>query len=340
MRLPVVCSIVVHFAVIAAAYRLPVAPVRSRSAIEFDIREHKVAAPAVASLTPPLPAAEQKKLAMASAPRPHRAVETVVAPPLQPMETAPPTATVDPNSSAATVPKRVGPVDLTLHGLPSSGEWATGAPVAVAATAKKGPWKMRGDAGDPILGKLAGEKKDDYPLESLGKNGYVYNGPSFSARIMPDGQVNFDDKSIRDFKGLSGGFDLTDLIMKGKKEDPYRHEKKKFLEATSAKRAEMARQVRDEQIRSSLEELPWRCDEIWRDHRRGPGERRNLLFALWKETADNDDGLGDAGEKARGVIEKFIQHYLPAGSVDQFSDEELARLNRRGGRKFDPYHAN
>jgi hypothetical protein len=255
------------------------------------------------------------------------------------METQPRSATEEPGSSAATVPQRTGPVDLTLHGLPSSGEWATpgAAMPAPAGPAKKGPWKPRGDAGDPILGKLS-DKKEDYPLESLGRDGYLYNGPSFSAHISLDGTVSFDDKYIRDFKGLSGGFDLTDAIMKGKKEDPYRHEKKKFLEATAAKRAEMARKVRDEQVRASLAELPWHCDEIWRDHNRSPSERRRMLFALWRETGEAEDGLGEAGDQARTTIEKFIRHYLPEGSVDGFTEEELASLNRGGRRRFDPYH--
>jgi hypothetical protein len=93
-------------------------------------------------------------------------------------------------------------VDLTLHGLPSTGEWATGPTVATPRPTGPPPdraYKPRGDAGDPILGKMV-EKKDDYPLEYLGRDGYLYKGPQFSAHVSMDGSVSFDDKIIRDFK--------------------------------------------------------------------------------------------------------------------------------------------
>jgi hypothetical protein len=251
------------------------------------------------------------------------------------METAPPTTTPQSASPQATVPERRGPVDLTLHGLPS-GEWATTVPAApgpIAAPQKK-EWRPRGDAGDPILGKLGEKKEEAYPLESVGRDGYVYSGPAFTAHIALDGTVSFDDKNIGFVKGTSGGsFDLNDLLMKGHHQDPYRYEKQKFLSATAAKRTELARQAREEQLRQSLGELPWHCDEIWRDRRRAARERRSLLYALWKDTSDEAGGA-----EARAIIEKFIRRYLPAGSPDAFSDDELAELNGSKSHHFDPYH--
>jgi hypothetical protein len=335
VRLAVVGSILVHFAVIAAAYRLPVRRATSRTPVEVEIHQRKIEVPVVAPLTPPI--APAQKLAMTTTPRERRATtsEPVRAVPLQPMETQPPsTSPPDPNSPAATVPERKGPVDLTLHGLPSTGEWATpGAPaVAPPSAPARKAWKPRGDAGDPILGKLA-DKKEEYVLEPIGRDGFMYNGPQFSAHISLDGSVSFDDKLIRDFKGLSGGFDLTDMVMKGKKEDPYRHEKKKFLEATAGKRAELAKKARDAEIERSLAELPWHCDEIWRDRYRTPTQRRKTLYALWRE-ADAEQ----AGQKAREIIEGYVRRYLPQGTADAFTDEELAKLNAAGGPEFNPYH--
>lgn len=334
MRLPVVCSIIVHGVMIAAVYRLPASRTSGRDIVEFEI--HHPVVPTVPSLTPPV-SVEAAPARLATATSTSRRIRDVVEPrlvPLQPMETQPDSATPDPSSSAATVPARKGPVDLTLHGLPS-GQWATGPSLAAPGPTKRGPWRPRGDAGDPITGKLV-DKKDDYPLESLGRDGFVYNGPQFSAHISLDGSVSFDDKSIRDFKGLSGGFDLTDLVMKGKKEDPYRHEKKRFLEATETKRTEMARRAHEAQIEQSLAELPWHCEEIWHERYRSAAQRRKTLYELWKETA-GDGELGQAGAKAREIIEAYIQRVLPASSPDGYTEEELSQLNARSGSKFQPY---
>jgi hypothetical protein len=326
-------SVLVHGAVIAAAYRLPVPRRSLQNAVEFEI--HRKEAPPVAPITPPI--VEEPKV---EAPAPGRrraepAAAAVKAVPLQPMETVPRSSTPDELSPQATVPQRKGPVDLTLHGLPSTGEWATG-PTTPPPPRPTGPpadkaWKPRGDAGDPILGKLK-ENKDDYPLEYLGRDGYVYRGPQFSAHILMDGSVSFDDKLIRDFKGLSGGFDITDWAMKGKKQDPYRYEKEKFLKYTQKKRDELARKAREADMENSLAELPNTCDEIWRQRSRPAPQRRKALYELWRDVEDTD-----AGGRARDVIVEYVRRHLPAGSADAFTDEELALYNANSKHKFEPY---
>jgi hypothetical protein len=238
------------------------------------------------------------------------------------------------------VPSRTGPIDLNLHALPQSPTVEPGTVQGVPAGTgnPKKPWRPRGDAGDPILGKIAERKEEEFPLESLGRDGFMYKGPSFSAHILPDGTVSFDDKFIRDFKGLSGGFDATDLIMRGRGEDPYRHEKKKFMAATEARRAEMARKVHQQELQGALAELPGHLEDLWRLTYKPARERRRLLFSMWKETADSEDGLATAGAEARAIIEKFIRHNLPEGSPDAYTAEELTRYNTGLPRKFEPYH--
>jgi hypothetical protein len=336
VRLAVVSSILVHGAVIAAAYRLPEPQAAHRSIVEFEIR--RTEPPKAAPITPPVPPVVQpRKLAMAEKHSSHEAsVPQLRAVPLQPMETAPPSKEPAETSPQATVPERKGPVDLTLHGLPSTGEWATGptppAPRPTGPPPDK-PYKLRGDAGDPILGKLK-EKKDDYPLEYLGAaDGYVYKGPQFSAHIRMDGSVSFDDKIIRDFKGLSGGFDITDWAMKGKKQDPYRYEKEKFLKATQAKRDELAKKARAAEVENSIEQLPWTCDEIWHQRYKTAAQRRKQLFELWRDVEDDD-----AGARAREIIIVYIKRHLPEDGPDAYTDDELAAFNGGKGRKFDPYH--
>jgi hypothetical protein len=219
------------------------------------------------------------------------------------------------------------------------GEGGAAGTFAAAPPARK-PWKPRGDAGDPLLGKLPDEKEERFPL-TLEGDGYHYNGPSFSARIDMEGRVNFDDHSIRDFKGLSGGFDLTDIAMKAKKQDPYRYEKEKFMESTAKLRTELTTRARRDRLEASLAALPQHLEDVWGDLSRPARERRRTLYTMWREAAGSDDEVGAAGRKARNTIESFIRDRLPAGSTDGYGDDELRRLNARAGAmKFDPYKSN
>jgi hypothetical protein len=258
--------------------------------------------------------------------------KTDVPPPQQP--TAPP-STLSMRPSA--------PIDLNLHGLGgitlNNGKVSGGesGPAGTFGAAPRKPWKPRGSAGDPLLGKLEEKKEERFPLE-LKDDGYHYDGPSFSAKIRMDGTVSFDEHTIRDFKGLSGGFDLTDIAMRGKKQDPYRYEKEKFMELTAKLRGELQTRARRDRLENSLAVLPEHLAEVWRDTSRTARERRNAIYYLWRDAAGTDDEVGQAGRKARATIESFIRARLPEGSDDQFTDDELRRFNgRQSAIKFEPY---
>ena len=135
-----------------------------------------------------------------------------------------------------------------------------------------------------ILGKLADEKEERFPLKLEG-DGYHYDGPSFSAKIAMDGRVTFDEHSIRDFKGLSGGFDLTDIAMRNHHQDPYRYEKERFMENTNKLRSELTTKARRDRLESSLAALPGHLDSVWNDPNHSAHERRGVLFAMWREAA-------------------------------------------------------
>lgn len=336
MRLPVACSILAHAALLLVALRLPARGL-TRAPREIDV-EIKTPRPRVVEPAPlppkplirELPRARPEPLAPTPLKRDKRQEEP---PPPQ----APPPSTLSMRPSA--------PIDLNLHGLGgivvnngavSGGE---GGSAGTLASAPRKFWKPRGDAGDPLLGKVPDEKEERFPL-TLENDGYHYSGPSFSARIAMDGHVSFDDHSIRDFKGLSGGFDITDLAMKGRHQDPYRYEKEKFMETTSKLRGELTQKARRAQLESSLAALPSHLERIWSDLERPARERRGVLFAMWKEAAGSDDEVGAAGKKARVTIEAFIRERLPEGSSDAFTDDELRRFNARAGAiKFEPYRA-
>ncbi len=347
MRLPVVCSIFAHGVLLLVAMKLPAAGLsRGARTIQVEINEPKQAV-LPAEPTPPKPVAQPRE-----APKPpplknaQRKHEETQPPPTQPPPTQPPPQQAQPQqpppSSLSMRPS--APVDLNLHGLggivvnngPVSG--GEGGPAGgVIGSAPKKPWKPRGDAGDPILGKLADEKEERFPLKLEG-DGYHYEGPSFSAKIAMDGHVTFDDHIVRDFKGLSGGFDITDWAMKGHKQDPYRYEKEKFMENTSKLRAELLAKARKAQLESSLAALPSHLEAVWSDLARSARERRSTLYAMWREAAGTDDEVGAAGRKARATIEAFIRERLPEGSPDAFTDDELRRYNARTGSiKFEPY---
>ncbi len=90
---------------------------------------------------------------------------------------------------------RPGKPDLTLHALPGS----IGAENSVSLPASEGggtfgvpskpvarkEWRPRGDAGDPITGKVRDQTTEDFPLTKVGRDEYVYKGPSFPAQITP-----------------------------------------------------------------------------------------------------------------------------------------------------------
>ena len=340
MRLPVACSIIAHVALLLIALRLPAAGRLRPKSIEIEINGPKqtvVTHAPQAAPEPPKPKLVVKPQPLKNAPRPEEKEPPPQAPP-------PTTEQPQPPASSSLTMRPSAPVDLNLHGLGGivvnngAVHGGEGGPSGTfgAAPARK-PWKPRGDAGDPILGKLADEKEERFPLKLEG-DGYHYSGPSFSATIAMDGHVTFDDHSIRDFKGLSGGFDLTDIAMRGHKQDPYRYEKEKFMENTSKLRTELTSKARRDRLESSLAALPGRLEETWGDLNRSARERRGTLYAMWREAAGSDDEVGAAGKKARATIEAFIRDRLPEGSENAYTDDEMRRFNSRaGGVRFDPY---
>jgi hypothetical protein len=353
VRLPVVFSILAHAALLLIALRLPARGL-SHAPRSIDVEIHR--AVRIPPPPPPVPMPpEPLKPAQKPQVKPERprTATPEVAKPVEPPKTEPPkvepTPQQQPDKPSSLSMRPTAPVDLNLHNLSgvivqpgskvSGGEAGPQGTLAAAQPPRK-PWKMRGDAGDPLLGKLPEEKTERFPL-ALEGDGYHYNGPSFSAKIAMDGHVTFEDHSIRDFKGLSGGFDLTDIAMKSRKQDPYRYEKEKFMETTAKLRGDLTTKARRDRLESSLAGLPEHLEQVWGDLSRPASDRRRVLFAMWKEAAGSDEELGAAGKKARSTIEGFIRDRLPEGSTESFTEEELRRFNARtGAMKFDPYKRN
>jgi hypothetical protein len=343
VRLPVVFSIIAHVALLLIALRLPAAGRSRAKTIELEINEPKQTV--VPHAPDPLPPEPPKALPK---PQPLKNTQRHDDKEPEPPKTAPPPTQPEqapPPASSSLTMRPSAPVDLNLHGLGGivvnngAVHGGEGGPAGTFGSAPKKPWKPRGDAGDPILGKLADEKEERFPLK-LENDGYHYDGPSFSAKIAMDGRVTFDDHSIRDFKGLSGGFDLTDIAMRNHHQDPYRYEKERFMENTNKLRNELTTKARRDRLESSLAALPGHLEQIWSDAGHSARERRSVLYAMWREASGSDDEVGAAGKKARATIEAFIRDRLPEGSENAFTDDELRRFNARAGTvKFEPYRA-
>ena len=136
---------------------------------------------------------------------------------------------------------------------------------------------------------------------------------------------------MRDGAGMGGSFDLTDEIMRGLGQDPYRVEKARFLAATFELRMQLAVEAQKTAVAAALDQWPAMIETLWADERYTPRERRRILFELWR---DSDQGADGARE--RGLIEGFVRKRLPCGSADAYSDGELQAF-RTTAPDFSPY---
>lgn len=347
MRLSVVASIALHIAMLLVAFRLPALERKGSSRpIEVEVNDPRKQVEVAPPPPPTPPPPEPPKVAMKETRPEARMIEPRKKEEREPPpEQTPPSPVPPPEHPTAPPP---GKVDLTLHALPgsngSSGVVLPSAPAGSGGTFGTGApqpprkeWHPRGSAGDPILGKIQEEKVERFPLQKVGTDEYVYKGPQFSAHIKPDGSVSFDDKYIRDFNGTSGSWDLNDLIMRGKKQDPYRAEKEAFMRATEAQRTEIAKRARQAQMAASLAGLPGHLERIWGDRRQPARDRRATLYEIWRDAYTGEGDEGEAGERARNIIESFIRNRLPEGSEEAFTEDELAMYARHSKQRFHPY---
>ncbi|HJZ88086.1 MAG TPA: hypothetical protein VKN99_23090 [Polyangia bacterium] len=168
------------------------------------------------------------------------------------------------------------------------------APTPAPAEAEQAPESAEETAA-AIASELRAAAHAGYPLRATGDGGYSYDDKvRFTANIAPDGQVEFDDHF---------SFDLTDLVMHARHQDPYSYEKAQFLAATFELRALVAAHAGNLAMRRALSALPGYLESVWRDPRRSAKERTRLLWEL----SDECD-LGSAGGRAaRDIIDGFIR---------------------------------
>jgi hypothetical protein len=99
--------------------------------------------------------------------------------------------------------------------------------------------------------------------------------------------------------GVGVSMDLTDELLRALGQGLYRMQKARFLAATFDERMRLAVQAHQDDLRTSLEQLPERLAVLWREPRDSVPQRRHVLLRPWRE-ADRDDGGALACEFGQG----------------------------------------
>jgi hypothetical protein len=138
---------------------------------------------------------------------------------------------------------------------------------------------------------------------------------------------------------LSGGFDVTDWLMRGHSGDPYASRKLSLLDATRDERVQIGQRHRRDQLARSTQLVRKTLDALWAR----PAElaaRKRALFELWDDCAEaGDPDLVAGGQAARRLVIGFIRAHLPATGPDAYTPDELAAFARAQQSKamFAPY---
>jgi len=132
---------------------------------------------------------------------------------------------------------------------------------------------------------------------------YRYRGQAFKAIVEKDGSVVFDDGYRQ---GATLRFDITDVMMRRRGEDPYRVEKNWFLEGTAEFRQELFERWRAKQTLLALRKLRRRLLHISEDGTLSDQQKSARVIAMFQDIPDDD-----AGAAARGVIAEFVADRMP-----------------------------
>src|SRR5262249_4770352 len=206
--------------------------------------------------------------------------------------------TPDPNSSAIVVPPQpkappeAGPptmpkgrIDLS----PKSLGTIVGAP-APGAAIPKGPDRLFKDE------RLEEKKEPPFEIVPEKGGGYKCESRNFIAHIKPDGALSFDNRFPIGFeKGGTFSFDLTDLAMRGKKQDPYAAEKRRFIEFSEKLRNDLRKKAVQEAQEQAMATLTEQLSALWTSGRSAAAKRREL-YEKWADCSDDSgDHLGRKG---------------------------------------------
>jgi len=193
--------------------------------------------------------------------------------------------------------------------------------------------------GPKQLGRMIGDWYQDpnkpvgmLPPEKIVKDPVLNNG-EHSGHI--DRKADHGDAPVAI---LTGGFDITDALMRNKGIDPYASRKLEYLDSTRDQRVQIGNRHRQKQLAQAAIIMKSNLDRVW--SLPTPAARREALFELWDECAETgSEELVAAGREARTMVIGVIRARVPAGSADAFTAVELAAFNRKKQSKatFTPY---
>jgi hypothetical protein len=128
--------------------------------------------------------------------------------------------------------------------------------------------------------------------------------------------------------GLGGGmFDLTALMEHLFGNDPYRSERRWFLQKTRELRDRLAEKAAEQATLATLR-------RIWTTAGLSFDARKRRTFAMWDDCTEDE-----RGRRGRLLIERFVREQCPQHAACGFSPQELTTLNadRRSVAEFAPY---
>jgi hypothetical protein len=193
-------------------------------------------------------------------------------------------------------------------------------------------------------------QNDDPKLEHRGDH-YEFVGNGFDATIEPDGSVRFDDKygntqfalgpmhmldGTAAISILTGTFDIYAWLDAMHGNDPYRSERRWFLERTVGLRDRLAQKAFRQLMARARLELSHALQDVWNDAKLSLAEQKQRTFEYWDVSAEDD-----IGRRGRRLVEAFVRDRCPQSSACAFSPDELVRFNalRKSHVRFAPYDA-
>ena len=287
-------SVVAHGAVLSTLSAVPSVAAVSELR-EVEVTFDAVEAPSPAAVVDPVPEEPappniEVPVAQRQASRRSEAPEPTASAPERSEPTPRPKLVLD----AATAARAFFVVQQSVHHGASEGEGDSPGPI---------------EAETPDYFEGVGEKqylsRREPPRLQRHRDGtYRYRGQAFKAIVEKDGSVVFDDGYRQ---GATVRFDITDAMMRRRGEDPYRVEKKWFLEGTAAFRQELMERYRGKETLIALRKLRRLLLHISEDGMLSDQQKSVRVIAIFQDTADDE-----AGAAARSEIAEFVADRMPA----------------------------
>jgi len=295
-----VASVVVHFVVLSTLSAVPrAAPISRLNAIDVTFRVIEPPPRAMpadqATAEPPAP-----KNPMPVTPRAASRRSRATASPDQPIG-AQPSASASEPSEAAPGPK-LDPASAARAFV----LFQQASPSEASKVEGEGPRKTEAEAPNYFEGvgdKQYLSRREPPSLQRHQDGTYRYRGQAFKAIVEKDGSVVFDDGYRQ---GTTLSFDMTDVIMRRRGEDPYRVEKNWFLEGTAEFREELFDRWRAKQTLLALRKLRRRLLHISENATLSDQQKSASVIAMFQDTSDDE-----AGAAARGAIAEFVDDKMP-----------------------------